>query len=179
MADASAGGFAALKLRIEVNGEAYTLDLQLNGGQSAYILRGAATELAGEASIEEISPGIFSVLAHNRSVLVQVAPHADGVEVWAGLNRYVISLADPRDKAIASAKAGAKGPVELRAQMPGKIIKLLAEPGAAIKAGQGLLVVEAMKMQNEVKSPKDGTVGKIYVDEGGTVAAGDLLMVVV
>jgi biotin carboxyl carrier protein len=168
-----------LKLRVEVNGQAYALDLQLNGARSAYTLRGAEAELTGEASVEEISPGIYSVLAHHRSVLVQVTPHAEGVEVWAGLNRYVISLADPRDKAMASAKAGAKGPVELRAQMPGKIIKLLAETGAAIKAGEGLLVVEAMKMQNEVKSPKDGTVGKIHVAEGGTVSAGDLLMVVV
>ncbi len=168
-----------MKLRVEVNGEAYTLDLQLTGGQSTYTLQGAAMELIGEASVEEISPGIFSVLARNQSVLVQVAPHADGVEVWAGLNRYIVSLADPRDKAIASAKAGAKGPVELRAQMPGKIIKLLAETGASVKAGEGLLVVEAMKMQNEVKSPKDGTVGKIYVLEGGTVSAGDLLMVVI
>jgi biotin carboxyl carrier protein len=179
MADAGAGGSAALKLRVEVNGEAYTLDLQLDGALSVYSLRGAGTDLAGEASVEEISPGIFSVLAHNQSVLVQVAPCADGVEVWAGSNRYIVSLADPRDKAIASAKAGAKGPVELRAQMPGKIIKLLAETGAATKAGEGLLVVEAMKMQNEVKSPKDGTVGKIYVAEGGTVAAGDVLMVVI
>jgi biotin carboxyl carrier protein len=91
----------------------------------------------------------------------------------------LISLADPRDKAGASAKVSASGPAELRAQMPGKIIKLLAAAGDEVKLGQGLLIVEAMKMQNEVKSPKDGTVSKVHAAEGGTVAAGDLLMVVV
>jgi biotin carboxyl carrier protein len=62
--------------------------------------------------------------------------------------------------------------------MPGKVIKLLVEKGVNVQAGQGLIVVEAMKMQNEMKSPKDGMVSKINVAEGATVGAGQTLIVV-
>ena len=68
--------------------------------------------------------------------------------------------------------------MEVRSQMPGKIIKVLATPGDAVTMGQGLLVIEAMKMQNEMKSPKDGVVGKIQASEGATVIAGEILVVI-
>lgn len=163
-----------MKLRVEVNGESFLLEVGPNG---AYSLRGEA-EQSGSASVEQVMPGVFSVLLNHRSVEVHVAPHPQGLEVSTGLHRYFIALADPRDKASNAKKGGAEGPVEIRAQMPGKIIKLLAAEGSAVTAGQGLIVVEAMKMQNEVKSPKDGTLTRIHVVEGGTVGAGDRLVVV-
>jgi acetyl/propionyl-CoA carboxylase alpha subunit len=133
---------------------------------------------AANTSVCATAAGVFSVLVEGRSYQVNVAPHAEGFEVWVGLDRYFISLADPRDRASNSRQGGAAGPVELRAQMPGKIVKLLAAVGAKVTAGQGLIVVEAMKMQNEVKAPKEGTLQRIHVAEGATVAAGDLLVVV-
>ena len=150
-----------MKYRIEVNGEPTSVDL-----------------LAQPASIEEVKPGVFSVLMLDASYQVNVASIADGYEAWVGLNRYVIKIADARDKAAKSQKNSAAGPVEVRAQMPGKIIKLLVDAGSEVLAGQGLIVVEAMKMQNEVKSSKNGTVAGIYVAEGSTVGAGELLLVV-
>jgi biotin carboxyl carrier protein len=163
--------------RVYVNGEALWLDLHPNGTGTAYSLRGE-TERGGHASVEEVMPGVFSVLLNERSLHVNVAAHPQGFEVWVGLQRYLISLADSRDRVSNANKAGATGPMEVRAQMPGKIIKLLAEPGVPVTAGQGLIVVEAMKMQNEVKAPKDGTLVRVHVAEGGTVGAGDLLLVV-
>ena len=62
--------------------------------------------------------------------------------------------------------------------MPGKLVRVLAAEGAAIKQGEGVLIVEAMKMQNEMKSPKDGIVKEIRVSEGTTVNAGDVLAVI-
>ena len=62
--------------------------------------------------------------------------------------------------------------------MPGKVVRLLLAPGAEVEAGAGVLVVEAMKMQNEVKSPKKGIVRKILVSEGSAVNAGDVLAIV-
>jgi pyruvate carboxylase subunit B len=62
--------------------------------------------------------------------------------------------------------------------MPGKVIKLLVGPGKSVKSGEGMIVVEAMKMQNEMKSPKDGVVSKILVAEGATVGPGETLIVV-
>ena len=71
-----------------------------------------------------------------------------------------------------------EGPVEVRAVMPGKIAALLAKEGQEVKTGQGVLVVEAMKMENELPSPKDGRVGRIRVRAGETVETGAVLFVV-
>ncbi len=130
------------------------------------------------ASVQQVVPGLYSIIMNNRSYQAHVAPHRDGFEVWVGLDRFVVSLGDPRDRASNRLKSDNKGPVEVRAQMPGKIVKHLVEVGASVTAGQGLMVVEAMKMQNEVKSPKDGKLKRIYVPEGGTVTAGDALLIV-
>ncbi len=167
----------SLKFRVDVNGEILHLDIQTNGMHTAYALSGES-EQGGQASVEEVMPSVFSVLLNDRSVLVHVGPHPHGLEVWTGVDRYVISLSDSRDRTANEQKAEADGPVELRAQMPGKIIKLLVETGSGVTLGEGLIVVEAMKMQNEVKSPKDGTLTRIHVAEGATVSAGDPLVVV-
>ncbi|HTU48058.1 MAG TPA: biotin/lipoyl-containing protein [Bryobacteraceae bacterium] len=166
-----------MKLSAEVDGESYGLELARNGGTVAYTLSGAAAA-AGTAGITEITPGVFSVLLGSRSFQVRVERTGDSFEVWTGADRHTVSIADARDRPIRSKKSGASGPVELRAQMPGKVINLLVQLGAAVEAGQGLVVVEAMKMQNEMKSPKDGIVSKIHATEGSTVAAGEALLVV-
>lgn len=166
-----------MKLAVELDGEPYTLELERNGSASNYVLRGAI-ESSGTASIAELMPGVFSVLLGTRSFEVRIAPSADALEIWVGSKRHMVSLADERDRPNRTRKGGASGPVELRAQMPGKIIHLLVSLGAAVEAGQGLIVVEAMKMQNEMKSPKDGVVSKIHAIEGATVTAGEALLMV-
>lgn len=166
-----------MKLRVEVDGEDYTLDLRRNGASSEYALHGVA-EASGTASVAEIMPGVFSVLLGPRSFTAYVVPNGENLEVWTGGERHVLSIADARDRFSKNKKAHAAGPIELRAQMPGKVIKLLVELGQTVRAGQGLIVVEAMKMQNEMKSPKDGIVSKIPAVEGATVAAGEPLIVV-
>jgi biotin carboxyl carrier protein len=71
-----------------------------------------------------------------------------------------------------------EGPLEIRSQMPGKVVKLLIEIGQTVEAGEGLMVVEAMKMQNEIRAPKSGVVSRIFHPEGATVAAGEVLLVI-
>jgi biotin carboxyl carrier protein len=151
-----------MKLRIEVDGESHLLD---------------SGALAG-ASVEEVMPGVFSILLGMRSFTVNVAARGGEFEVAGndGIAR-LISVADARDKRGSADAAASKGPATIRAQMPGKIIKVLVAVGAAVEAGQGLLVVEAMKMQNEVKAPKAGVVAKIQATEGATVSAGETLLV--
>ena len=166
-----------MKLRIDVDGETYTLDLQPSGLESQYTLNGA-THSSGTASVAEIAPGVFSVLLGLRSFPVHLVPNGENLEVWIGAQRHTISIADSRDRAAKQNKAAAAGRIELRAQMPGRVIKLLAEVGSHVQAGQGIIIVEAMKMQNEMKSPKEGTVSKILVGEGATVAAGETLVVI-
>jgi biotin carboxyl carrier protein len=168
-----------LKLRIDVDGEAHFLEIDAADDQTRYSLQA----LQGEASVVESMPGVFSVLIGDRSFLVNVAPGgaASGAdfEVWASAEqRYAISLADLRDRSGRREKASGNGPVEVRAHMPGKIIKVLVGPGASVEAGEGLIVEEAMKMQNEMKAPKSGRVVRIHVKEGATVTAGEPLAVV-
>ncbi|MDQ2842077.1 MAG: biotin/lipoyl-binding protein [Acidobacteriota bacterium] len=166
-----------MKLRVDIDGESALLDLQQAPGDTAYSLAGVANA-SGTASIAETMPGVFSVLLENQSYTASVLRVGDDLEVWIGNRRYAISIGDLRDRSANVKKAPATGPMEIRAQMPGKVVKLLVEQGAEIQAGQGLIVVEAMKMQNEMKSPKGGVVSKIYATEDATVAAGEKLMVI-
>jgi len=162
-----------LKLRVEVDGEPYSLEL---GDGEFRVHEGDS----GAISVVEAMPGVFSVLVGDRSFRVHVAPGTGAdFEVWpnAGESR-AISLTDARDRSNRHAKNSTNGPVEVRAQMPGKVIKVLVAPGAVVEAGQGLIVVEAMKMQNEMKAPKDGKIARVHAKEGTTVAAGEPLMVV-
>ena len=73
---------------------------------------------------------------------------------------------------------GLEGPKKLVSPMPGKVVRVLVAAGAEVEAGQGIIVVEAMKMQNEIKSPKKGKVSKIIAAEGATVNAGEALAIV-
>ena len=76
----------------------------------------------------------------------------------------------------AAAPAGAQGSVVVTAPMPGKILGVKASAGQAVKRGQVLLILEAMKMENEIVAPQDGTVASINVNKGDTVNSGDVLV---
>ena len=171
--------FAALtmKFTIAVDDREYILDFEPNGEFARYRLKGDV-ELSGSASIKETAPSVFSVLLGSRSFTVHVAPNGSGLETWTGKDRRTIALSDSRDRSGRSKSAGATGPLQVKAQMPGKVMKLLVSAGEKVETGQGLVVVEAMKMQNEMKSRKTGTITRIAVREGATVAAGEILMVV-
>ena len=166
-----------MKLRIEVDGESYLLQLQPNGSVSDYTLEGTESA-SGKVSVAEIRPGVFSLLLDGKSLTAYTAMTDAGLEVWTGTQRHLLSIADARDKSPRSKKAVAAGPLEIKAQMPGKVVKLLIASGESVRAGQGVIVVEAMKMQNEMKSPKDGVISHIRVQEGATVAAGETMMVI-
>jgi biotin carboxyl carrier protein len=167
-----------LTLKVDVDGQEFLLALRTeNGNRSEYTLIAAETK-AGPASIQQTSPGVFSVLLGSKSFAVAVARRSSEVEVWAAGRRHILTLSDPRDRSSKSDRVSATGPIEIRAQMPGKVIKLLVEQGANVDLGQGVIIVEAMKMQNEMKSPKRGAVRKIHVAEGGTVTAGETLIVI-
>ncbi|MDP2312245.1 MAG: biotin/lipoyl-containing protein [Pseudomonadota bacterium] len=85
-----------------------------------------------------------------------------------------VGVVDPRRKALRLAAGTATG--MLATQMPGRVVRLLVQVGDPVKKGQPIIVVEAMKMENEMKSPIDGTVGEILVGEGQAVEAGTKLV---
>ncbi len=167
-----------MKVSVEFDGQEFLLDFKRQKGPAAeYVLSGAAAS-SGQASIVQAMPSVFSVLLGSKSFTVVVAQRNAELEVWAGGRRHVVTLSDPRDRTATAGRALAAGRVEIRAQMPGKVIKVLVEQGARVAAGQGVIIVEAMKMQNEMKSPKDGVVQKIHAAEGSTVVAGEALVVI-
>jgi biotin carboxyl carrier protein len=96
-----------------------------------------------------------------------------------GSARYAVEVQDPRSlRTRRAAGGGQAGPQRITAPMPGKIVRVMVAPNDQVKAGQGIIVMEAMKMQNEMKSPKDGRVQKLLTSEGSTVNAGDPLAVI-
>jgi biotin carboxyl carrier protein len=99
--------------------------------------------------------------------------------LWVGTTRFVVELRDPRSLRSRQRTArNEKGPIKILAPMPGRVVRVLITENHEVEAGQGLLVVEAMKMQNEIKSPKKGTVKKISVSPGAAVNPGDILAIV-
>jgi biotin carboxyl carrier protein len=98
--------------------------------------------------------------------------------IWVGSLRYAAEVRDPRSLRGRGRTADEHGPKKLTAPMPGKVVRILVAQGDEVEAGAGILVVEAMKMQNEVKSPKKGIIQKIQVKEGASVNAGDVLAIV-
>jgi biotin carboxyl carrier protein len=166
-----------VKFKVEAGERTFELDLQEAGTSVQYAVTGA-TQISGQASLVPISPGVYSILLGTRSITVNLSKGQGQYETSSGGRRLFLTVADKRDRAERQRAGVGAGPVEVRAQMPGKIISLLVAPGTEVEAGQSLLVIEAMKMQNELKSPKSGIVSKLLVSEGETVAANHRLVVI-
>jgi biotin carboxyl carrier protein len=162
-----------MKYEVRIASHTRTVELNRDADRWQIALDGSALD----ADAMEIAPGIFSILINGESHEVRVAPNPDGsLTIQDGPNEFKAEVADPRSWR--GRKQGAievEGRQKIVAPMPGKVIRLLVKPGDKVEAGQGLLVVEAMKMQNEVKSPKTGTVEKLLAKEGHPVNAGDVL----
>jgi biotin carboxyl carrier protein len=103
----------------------------------------------------------------------------DGDGVVIGGRRFGFEVTDPRSlQGRRGAGAGTDGPRPVKAPMPGRTVRVLVAVGDEVEEGQALLVIEAMKMQNELKSPKTGRVARIAVGVGDAVGSGDVLVVV-
>jgi biotin carboxyl carrier protein len=85
---------------------------------------------------------------------------------------------DPRRRSGQRGRHGLGGSQQVISPMPGRVVRLLVAQGDEVSAGQGLVVVEAMKMQNELKAPRDGRVLTLTAREGATIAAGEVLAVI-
>lgn len=123
---------------------------------------------------------VISILLGGKAYEVKRERSLSGeTHMIVGSARYSSEVQDPRSLKTRRAKAGTEeGPQKLLAPMPGKIVRILVAEKAEVEAGQGVIVVEAMKMQNELKSPKKGIVAKLPVAEGATVNAGDTLAII-
>ncbi|MEO8659393.1 MAG: biotin/lipoyl-containing protein [Bryobacteraceae bacterium] len=166
-----------MKTMVEVDGRGGTLQWDRTEQGSSFALELEATAAqTGVARILEVEPGIYSVLLNGRSYEAKIVPGADGdwyVDVDG--RHYAIGLTDPREQAPGVRGQNTDGRQNLKAAMPGKVVRVLAAVGDEVSEGQGLVVVEAMKMQNELKAPRAGTVVLMNAREGMTVTAGEML----
>jgi biotin carboxyl carrier protein len=121
---------------------------------------------------------VLSLRIGNRAYEVKCERVAGEEHIWVGSQRFAAEVRDPRSLRARTRVATEDGPRKLTAPMPGKVVRVLVAAGTEVENGAGILVVEAMKMQNELKSPKKGTIQKILVAEGATVNAGDILAIV-
>ena len=160
-----------MKRTLTFGKEQHEVELLRQDGALTLVWEGEAHPI----DIREVESGCYSILMDGRSVEVLLDPakspdpdaHAFRVMVYDGV--YEFALADPRRTLLAGAGAGAGAGGTLTAPMPGKVVKVLVAAGETVQEGQTLLILEAMKMQNEYKSPSAGTVAKLYVQEGSTV----------
>jgi biotin carboxyl carrier protein len=135
--------------------------------------------------VMELEPGCYSILMNGRSVEVRLDaakspdPEAHAYRAMLYEGAYEFALVDPRRALLAGSGGAAAGGGVLASPMPGKIVKVLVQPGETVQEGQTLLVMEAMKMQNELKSSITGTVQTLHVQEGATVETGAALITVV
>jgi biotin carboxyl carrier protein len=135
--------------------------------------------------ILEMEPGCYSILMEGRSVEVRLDdarspdPEAHAYRAMLYDGAYEFALVDPRRALLDGGGSAGSGGGILASPMPGKIVKLLVQVGDTVQEGQTLLVMEAMKMQNELKTNTTGTVTTIHVQEGATVETGTILITVV
>ena len=120
--------------------------------------------------------GMLSLLLQGKSYEVKQETVGAESNVVVGQERFSASVRDPRSfRSRRRAGVSEQGVIKIKAPMPGKVVRILASVGTQVENGQSVLVIEAMKMQNELKAPKTGVVKKINVEEGTAVEAGQAL----
>lgn len=151
----------------------HIVELRQKDGQCEITLDGRPMD----ADAVQVSPNTLSIMLCGQSFEVNVSRSLDSaINMQCGSHEFSARIVDAR--AWRGRKQGAievEGRQVILAPMPGKIIRLLVAAGDSVEAGQGLLVVEAMKMQNEIRSPKSGKVERLLAKEGQAVNAGEVL----
>lgn len=166
-----------MKLQAEIADEKHEVEIVRDGRSVRARVGGREYDL----DVSEPEKGVF-LIKNGASVFeVSVDPAAaDGTNrVSLKDHSFDVKILDPkRLRGSGGGSADASGKAEIKTAMPGKVVRILKETGDTVEKGEGVIVVEAMKMQNEMRSPKDGSLTEIKFAEGDTVAAGDVLVTI-
>jgi biotin carboxyl carrier protein len=164
-----------MKLDVEIAGRTHRVELVPTRDLARWVADGQLLE----ADAVEVSPGIYSILLQGESFEVRIERVGAELRATTMGREYKIAIRDPREwKKNRARAAEAEGRQQVVAPMPGKVIRVLVATGDEVQAGQGLMVVEAMKMQNEIRTPKSGKIERLSVSEGQTVNAGEVVAIV-
>jgi biotin carboxyl carrier protein len=159
---------------VTIDGKTYRLELDRVEGRWLCRIDNRAVEV--DAILAR--PDVLSLRIGDKSYEVKCERIGSDLNLWVGSVRYSAEVRDPRSLRGRPRAVDDQGPKKLTASMPGKVVRVLVTAGSEVEAGAGVLVIEAMKMQNEIKSPKKGTIQKILVSVGAAVNAGDVLAIV-
>jgi biotin carboxyl carrier protein len=128
-------------------------------------------------AVTQVQPGVYSVLLDGKQFRVTVMATREGMRLEARGRHFTVEVVDPRNISRRSRTMVGSGRQNVNALMPGKVIRVLVREGDVVESGSGLVVVEAMKMQNEMKASRAGRVVEVRVGDGDTVIAGEALVV--
>jgi biotin carboxyl carrier protein len=166
-----------MKLQAEVGSDRIDVEIKRDGRKVVAIVDSREYEL----DVSEPQSDTF-LLKRGYQIFEVVASGTDNsanFNVSVRNRSFDVRIIDKkRLRSSASESAAAEGIAEIRSAMPGKIVRILAEIGENVEKGQGIIVVEAMKMQNELKSPKTGVIKELRVDIDSTVSGGDVLVTI-
>lgn len=157
-------------------------ELLVNGERQTLEFDGAVVSFNGRttpARVSALGGGEFAVSLDGSRHVVQVCEVGNGqFETWQDGSRLFVDVLDPRRLSRQARDTGPGGSSEIRVPMPGKVVAVHVAEWEPVKRGQGLVVVEAMKMQNELSAPRDGVVVSLRAKAGDSVAAGTTLAVI-
>ena len=131
------------------------------------------------ADWEEIRPGHYSILIGGRSYEARVTAAVNSQDSWVvtiAEYDFHVQICNPRTRRFAGQAMAHEGPLDVLAPMPGKIVRVLVERDQEVAQDQGLVVIEAMKMQNELRAPRAGRITQVHVREGIGIEAGFRLL---
>jgi len=152
-----------------------TADVVVKGKDGRYTVVVDGTPL--DVDVAETSPRFASLIIGGRPHEMGVEKRPEGYRVHGRDETVTVTLSEASSNGMPRRKP-ASGPARLVAPMPGRVVRVLAAEGREVDVGEGLVVIEAMKMENELKAPRKGRVSEVAVQEGQAVDAGALLVVV-
>jgi biotin carboxyl carrier protein len=163
---------------VTVGGRTVTASVTEIGGRWSLLI--ATPSASARSELRRDGPGSIARGPEvARSLEVSIEPRAGGELIVHVNGRAVGVTIDTRRKRRRESAAAAAGPTAVVAPMPGRIVKLLVAPGDVVEALQPLVVVEAMKMENELRAPRAGSVADVRISQGMSVEANAVLMVIV
>ena len=168
-----------MRYYITLGGRERTVDLEpLGGSRYSVAIDGGEPRDVDAARLEG---SVVNMVVGHASWDVDFEEDGEALNVLVDEEVMRVEVLDDRRKRLKAARGGgaAEGTFLLRAPMPGKVVKVLVKPGDAVEAGAGLVIIEAMKMENELRAPRAGTVSAVHVAEGTTVEGKAELLTVV
>ncbi len=161
-----------MKYLTTVNGKTYEIEINQNGSLSVD---------GQERTVDfwAFQPPLYSLLLDNASYEALVEEREDHLNVMILGDLYEVTVTDERAQRLASSSSGfqvEQGEISIRSPMPGLIVAVAVAEGQAVNAGDPLVVLELMKMENELKAPRAGTIGHIHISAGDRVEQNKVLL---